>query len=212
MKFSICTEPGGGKRENEDVIVTQINPTHSDCLVCVLADGQGGQSHGAAAARAACETARDAAAKHKAGDLINTGVWPDILAEADIAASRTGGYSTLIAFVCVEGVVCGASCGDSKVFLKEPGGRIIELTKHQRKNPPVGSGGAIFEIFRAESNHGGRVLAASDGVWKYCGYEAIESALRMKAVSEIAAFLRNAVAPKNGGPLPDDFSFVVVEL
>lgn len=211
MKFSICTEPGGGKRENEDFIVARYHSAHPDCLICTLADGQGGQSHGATAARVACETVRDLAEKHKASDLIGASVWPDILAEADNAASMTGGYSTLLAFACMEGVVCGASCGDSKVFLNEPGNRVIELTKHQRKNPPVGSGGAIFEIFRAENNRGGRLLAATDGVWKYCGYETIESALRMTAIPEIAAFLRHAVAPKNGGPLPDDFSFIAVE-
>ena len=63
------------------------------------------------------------------------------------------------------------------------GETIQELTSSQRKNPPVGSGGAIFVPFACRLIRPWQVLAMSDGVWKYAGWEAIRDvATREKGI------------------------------
>ncbi|QIF01298.1 hypothetical protein [Roseimicrobium sp. ORNL1] len=58
----------------------------------------------------------------------------------------------------------------------------------------------------------GRILILSDGVWKYCGFEAIKAAFEMSSFVDAASFLRAATQKRAGSGLPDDFSVIAVEL
>jgi len=49
--------------------------------------------------------------------------------------------------------------------------RIFDLTRQQAKNPPIGSGDALFTPFGALLADPWLVLAMSDGVWKYVGWD-----------------------------------------
>ena len=62
------------------------------------------------------------------------------------------------------------------VLLVNDGGAAV-LTADQRKNPPVGSGAAVFTEFTAELGHGWRVLGLTDGVWKYVGWDRVIAGL-----------------------------------
>jgi len=205
------TEPGG-KLQNEDFIIAKAHPRFPEGYVCLLADGQGGQANGAMAARTACETAWRLAASNPFADLLNPDAWTAILAATDTAVAASGGYTTLIGFAAGGNFICGASCGDSKVYIKNKTGKIEEITERQRKNPPVGSGEAIFETYLADIANGSRLLVVSDGVWKYCGYEAIQKVFESADYSAAPVELRDATASRSGGKLPDDFSVIAIML
>ncbi|HWB59699.1 MAG TPA: hypothetical protein VG733_09410 [Chthoniobacteraceae bacterium] len=210
MRVFTHSEPGG-KIENEDYLIANPHPGFPLGYVCLLADGQGGQSNGALAARTACETAWQLSSQRSFEGLLEANAWQMILADTDVAVAATGGYTTLIGFAIRENYLCGASCGDAKLFLSDGAGGIVEPTSKQRKNPPVGSGEAAFEGFYARLQTRNRLLAVSDGVWKYCGHEALREAFQLGDFSNAAGFLRDAVS-KTGAALPDDFSLVAVDI
>src|SRR5204863_3743246 len=99
--------------------------------------------------------------------------WETILQRADATVSATAGagFTTLAAFALTNKHICGASCGDSAVVLFNAGDLAQFLTSGQRKNPPIGSGGAVGVSFAANLSSPWTVLAMSDGVWKYAGWE-----------------------------------------
>lgn len=203
-----------GKPENEDFLLARRHPGGGDRFICILADGQGGQSNGALAARVACESAWSRAIEASFDTLLAPRAWEAELFAVDQAVCRTGGFTTLIALAVDPDSVAGASSGDSKVFFlgHESGSEIEEWTSRQRKNPPVGSGEAVFASFAANTTGGGRMLIVSDGVWKYCGYEAIRSALQVADLADAPALLKSATPRRSGASLPDDFSVIAVEV
>ncbi|WP_395736748.1 protein phosphatase 2C domain-containing protein [Prosthecobacter sp.] len=211
MTLHSNTEPGG-KPTNEDYLIARRHPSASDTLICLLADGQGGQSNGALAARTACESAWIHALHRPAHSLFEDGTWPDILQQADHETSLTGGFTTLIALAVTKDFVAGASSGDSKVFFKHRSrSDLHEWTAHQHKNPPVGSQSADFVPFMCHAVGGGRILMLSDGAWKYCGYDALTQSFDLSA-SSVPDHLRNAILSRSGPTLPDDFSIITVDI
>jgi hypothetical protein len=210
------TEPGG-KEVNEDFLMTHRHPSGGERYVCLLADGQGGRSNGAAAARAACETALARALEHPFESLLRPSTWTTILHATDNAVCRTEGYTTLVALALDGTVAMGASCGDSKVFFvknwQDAGeAEIAEWTSRQRKNPPVGSGEAVFEPFACDLTEGSRILVLSDGVWKYCGFDAIRVAFQMPDFADAPVWLKSATLKRVGTSLPDDFSVIAIDV
>lgn len=202
----------GGKELNEDYIIARRHPSASDTFICILADGQGGRAHGALAARAACESAWTHASNRSVQTLFEDGTWQNILQHADHETSLTGGFTTLVALAVSPDFVAGASSGDSKVFFKlPPYSEIHEWTAHQRKNPPVGSQSADFVPFMCHAVSGGRIMLLSDGVWKYCGYDALKHSFDLPS-SSVPDHLRNAVLSRAGSTLPDDFSIITVDI
>ena len=141
----------GGHPENEDAFVVQPHPSGADRWLCFLADGQGGQSGGAEASRVDCRVAMEAAVQFPIQDLRNPDSWLAILSEADhvVSADPGAGYTTLVGIVITGDFVAGASCGDSAVMMLTRGEAARDLTRGQRKNPPVGSGVAEFVPFSA---------------------------------------------------------------
>ena len=61
-----------------------------------------------------------------------------------VAKHPEAGFTTLIGFSVREDKITGASCGDSAVLAVCGSGEITELTRLQFKDPPVGSGEAVF--------------------------------------------------------------------
>jgi serine/threonine protein phosphatase PrpC len=215
MMVKTHTEPGG-KEVNEDFVLARRHPSGGDRYVCVLADGQGGRSNGALAARTACEIVWARAMEHPFDSLLRHSSFSTLMYAADNAVCRTEGYTTLVALALDETSVVGASSGDSKVFFarKSNGSgelEIVEWTARQQKNPPVGSGEAMFTPFSCAEVDEGRILMLSDGVWKYCGFEAIRAAFELASFADAASVLKAATLKRSGSSLPDDFSVIAIE-
>ena len=138
--------------------------------------------------------------------------WLNILSIADQSAMHSGGLTTLIGFMMTDQYICGGSVGDSKLYcLTSSDAQPSELTSSQSKNPPVGSGQACFVPFSALLDIGSRVLAMSDGVWKYCGYHAINQALKLRQADHVFEYLKKATLERNGDKFPDDFSLILAD-
>ena len=167
----------GGHEVNEDAFMAFPHPADPDCWLCFLADGQGGRAGGAEAANLACRAAADAAVRSSPANLGRPTSWDAVLAEADraVEAEPLAGFSTFVGFSIRGGYMTGASCGDSAV-LAVIGGTAVEVTSNQRKNPPVGSGAAAFTPFAARLTAPWVVLAMTDGVWKYAGWDRVARA------------------------------------
>ncbi len=145
----IHSEAGEG-HANEDVALVRPHPEDADVLLCALADGQGGQAGGGAAARVAAEESLRAAASFPAHELRQAAPWYAVVGAADEAVCEddAAGYCTLVSLCVSAREVWGASCGDSGALLVQ-GERDFLLTEHQRKDPPVGSSAAYPVAFSA---------------------------------------------------------------
>jgi hypothetical protein len=200
----------GGHIDNEDAFAVADHPADSLCRLCVLADGMGGQSGGLEAAQLACRTALVRAQSLSVSALAAPGTWVSLLHGADEAVrdDPRAGFTTLLGFAVIGTTVVGASCGDSAVWLVE-GGQVRDLTGQQRKVPPVGSGEAPFVPFAAGLREPWRLLAMSDGVWKYAG-RARELALSRRGQELIDALQAQARLP-GSGRFSDDFTALVLQ-
>jgi hypothetical protein len=204
------SEPGG-HAVNEDAFAVHRHPGDPIGWLCFLADGQGGRAGGARAAQVACRAAAEAASSLPAERLTDGLVWTEILRQADQAVADDGvaGFTTLLGFWIAEGIVCGASSGDSAVFaISQPGG-VQELTAHQHKNPPIGSSGALPVPFTAGLGPAFLVLAMSDGVWKYAGLELIFKLSVTASGPEVIEALKKKARLPGSGRFPDDFTLVL---
>lgn len=189
----------GGHPANEDSFLVRELP--GGWLVCI-ADGQGGRAGGAKAARLACEVVASGA---------TAGL--DILGRADetVASDPEAGFTTLVGFVLNGDIVVGGSCGDSAVLAVCGSGKLAELTALQFKNPPVGSGEAAFIPFEAELVRPWRILAMTDGVWKYVGWPRVRELAARLGGEELLAALQAAARLPGSGRFPDDFTVVLLE-
>jgi hypothetical protein len=201
----------GGHPENEDAFAVQPHPSAPDCFLCAVADGQGGQAGGGPAARTACQAFLDAAARLPVEKLLQPRTWPTLLQSADraVADDPESGFTTLAAFSLTPGQLCGASSGDSAVVARGSGDGII-LTGRQYKNPPVGSGAAPFVPFTSRLVSPWSVLACTDGVWKYAGWEGLLQFPSEWNGEAIIDRLREGARLRSGG-FPDDFTLIVLQ-
>jgi hypothetical protein len=139
--------------------------------------------------------------------------WETILQRADAAVTATAGagFTTLVAFCLTEKHLCGASCGDSAVVLLNAGDPAQVLTSRQCKNPPVGSGGAVGVSFGANLSSPWTVLAMSDGVWKYAGWENVFRIGAEEKGETVGRGLLDCARLKRTGELQDDFTLIVLQ-
>jgi hypothetical protein len=203
----------GGHLKNEDFWAVQPFLDDREGYTCAVADGQGGRSGGARAAELACRTCQEIAATYQIGKLQSPEVWTDVIRKADNAVSidPDAGYTTLIVFGVTHEWMSGASCGDSAVVLHDPQRHGEILTARQFKNPPVGSGAAVAVPFFVQLMSPWTLLAMSDGVWKYSGWESILNLDPVARVEEIVA-TSLARARLRNGKLQDDFTLVAFQL
>jgi hypothetical protein len=203
----------GGHPLNEDAFIVRRHPSGSDGWLCVLADGQGGRAGGADASRVACRTAAEAALRLEPRDLMLPAPWHAILRQADRAVweDPDAGLTTLLGFFIACGALVGASCGDSAVLTLSAGGPAREVTEGQLKNPPVGSGEARFTSFSAPLAAPWSVLAMSDGVWKYVGWERLVQAATTSRGEALVGALQGFARLPRSGQFADDFTVVAFE-
>lgn len=148
-----------------------------------------------------------------ADKLWQPAAWGQILRTADreVRENPAAGFTTLVAFCLNKEILCGASCGDSAALLLQVNQPAKILTDRQFKNPPVGSGVASFIGFAAELQRPWTVLAMSDGVWKFAGWENIFKIGLQEDGQKIAATLRDRAKLQGSGGLQDDFTLVIFQ-
>jgi serine/threonine protein phosphatase PrpC len=202
----------GGHPENEDAFRTLSLSHDPEYHLCAIADGQGGQSGGAAAAQLACDTCLAAVIRNSFEQLLFPGTWLKALAEADktVAANPAAGFTTLVAFCITNQYICGVSNGDSAVVLLDGGQKTI-LTARQPKNPPVGSGAAEGAVFGAKVGQEWKVLAITDGVWKYVGWDGVFQVASSAISDDLILSLRDRAKLRGSGGLQDDFTVVLLQ-
>jgi hypothetical protein len=204
----------GGHPANEDAFRVEPHPKNPDVRLVAVADGQGGRTGGAMAARLAVDVVIEAAGREDWAGLLNDPWrWPDLLRMADevVRDDPEAGCTTLVAFAALaDCTAAGASCGDTAVLLAEAG-RSELLTARQFKNPPVGSGEATFVAFSGWPESRGVLLAMTDGVWKYAGWDVIKQAAgTLRGQELIDAIAARARLPR-ARQFQDDFTLVVLE-
>ncbi len=229
IEIASYTAAGEGSK-NEDVYEIHRHPASAEHSICVLADGQGGREGAAAAARTACRNLLRAALDCAPAALMRAQGWQSVMHRADqaVRSDPVAGFTTLLAFCITPTCIRGASSGDSAALLVSDGragsGRVGKsaasptlpeleiLTAGQVKNPPVGSGNAHFTGFYADLKSPWTVLAMSDGVWKYTGWDPIcRIASRHPAGQDIIDTMRDCAASPVSGRLQDDFTLVVFQ-
>jgi PPM family protein phosphatase len=84
------------------------------------------------------------------------------------------------------------------------------LTSGQRKNPPVGSGGAPFTPFVSVLAAPWAVLVMTDGVWKYAGWDSLLQVRPDEAPQRVLDRLRDRAALPVTGDLQDDFTLLIL--
>lgn len=207
MQLTTHSESAIAGRENQDFISAKCHPQDAGIWICVLADGAGGQAGGALAAKIAVESCEKAILNLNLRDLWEKSAWRAILESADVAveAENEAGITTLIACAICETQICGASVGDSAVIAFSDS-QINELSERQRKNPPVGSGGAWPTPFGFSLRKGWQIVLMSDGVWRYLGMESVAQIGRENEPQMAIEKIRAHHARPTG--LPDDFSVI----
>jgi hypothetical protein len=144
--------------------------------------------------------------------LLCPGTWDRVLQRADaaVAEDSAAGFTTLLGFFVTQSFVCGSSCGDSAaILLQNQASRI--LTDRQEKNPPVGSRVAVSVGFAASLIRPWTMLAMSDGVWKYAGWDRIVKIASEKRGPEIVEGIREQGRMQGSGGFQDDFTLVVFQ-
>ena len=206
MRVLFHSQPSHAKRENQDHI--EVRRRNGARLVA-LADGQGGQSGGAKAARIAIQAALDFL--ENAPDLFDSDTLRTAISLADEAVEADGdaGFSTLIVLVCNEHKVAGASVGDSMVWHINSRSE-EELTHKQRKNPPLGSGACLGTPFTVEPKRGEQILVMSDGVFRWVEPETIARTCRESSDFEVMRRLLELQKRNEHGDLPDDWSAILI--
>jgi serine/threonine protein phosphatase PrpC len=167
----------------------------------LVADGAGGLSGGAAAAEAVLQSARRLIHQPRPAD------WAQWLEHLDQELQSIGETTAVVAF-CAQGEICGASVGDSGIWLLDAMD-CVDLTEHQRRKPLLGSGGALAVHFGPRTANG-RLLLASDGLFKYVPHDRIQRLVRTLPIDAAAAALIEAARLPSGG-LCDDIAVVIAE-
>lgn len=171
----------------------------------VVADGAGGIAGGARAAQLVIESFA-AAMTNVSGAPPTSEGWCRFLAQLDEQLSRdaAAGESTAVVASVHEGVVVGASVGDSEAWLVSADERRV-LTAAQLK-ARLGSSRAAPVGFETTMVPDSVMLAATDGLFRSVPVDAICSALRGSASpAELVALARS-----RSGKLYDDVGLIIV--
>jgi len=202
----------GGHPQNEDTFAVEMHPLDPECCICLVADGQGGQSGGGPASLLACKTSLIAAFGMRPERLIEPSTWVEIARQTDtvVAADRIAGFTTLVGLCVYRGRVAGASNGDSAALLISNGSP-VNLTAKQLKNPPIGSGAVVSILFSAVIIEPWKVLAMSDGVWKYVGWNRVVEFAQKACGPTLISQLQKAARLPGNNRFQDDVTMVLLE-
>lgn len=181
-----------------------------DLTILALADGAGGQSGGGEAANKAVtdlvQSLSSLKSLPKAKDCVKA------LEQLDrsLYRDKNCGETTMVLVVEEKGRMVGASVGDSGAWRVSSEG-LQNLTKSQRRKPFLGSGGCEPRGFGPLDLGDGRLLIASDGLFKYSDWGAIQAVLLN---SSFDGCLDKLIEPcrMKSGRLQDDLAVVVAEM
>lgn len=167
--------------------------------MCALADGVGGMGGGAEASRWVVEQWL----RQPGDDALET------LQDYDdrLSRQRHGGQSTAILLRLGPGGLVGASVGDSCAWLLPA----MELTERQRRKPYLGSGEALPVAFAQAPLAAGRLLLASDGLWKAVACERMLALAAHPDLNEAAQSLLKAARLPLSGEYADDVSLILID-
>ncbi|MDF1660780.1 MAG: protein phosphatase 2C domain-containing protein [Planctomycetota bacterium] len=177
--------------------------------IFALADGAGGRSGGAEAANKTVTDLIQSFSSLKSLPSVKDCV--KALEQLDVALYRDKhcGETTAVLVVEAKGKVVGASVGDSGAWRVSSQG-FLDLTKSQRRKPFLGSGAAQPRSFGPLDLGQGRLLIASDGLFKYSDWSAIREVLMNSSFDECLAKLIEPCQMKSGR-LQDDLALIVAE-
>ena len=193
-----CKIENGPRGEDRAVVHRE-----GDRLLIVVADGAGGASGASIAAQTVCDAAVAAFTERRS--------WARVLRDVDlaIARSRAGGLCTAVVVEVCGAELSGASVGDSGAWLVEPTA-ILDLTGQQNRKPLVGSGEAEPVVFGPTTFRAGRLLVASDGLFKCARRSEIQRRAITGALEDSALALVEAVRLRSGR-FQDDVAVVLAE-
>ena len=195
--------PGAASQDRAEVI------DFGEGKVFVVADGAGGMSGGALAVDMIVEGARGKV--REPVDLFDKDTWGAFLKQLDISLLNfpdAGQAAAVVAAVTPEHIV-GASVGDCGALLITKGDR-IDLTLKQHKKPFLGSGGAMPVSFESDAQEG-RLLVATDGLFRYASLEKIAALSREDTLEAAAKGLVDLVRLPSRR-LQDDVALILCEL
>ena len=175
-------------------------------VLVVVADGAGGTAAGDRAAEATC----DAVVRAFHASEVDRSTWAGYLRTIDsmIIAAGHGGVSTAVIVEVVDGLVSGASVGDSSAWIISENG-VIDLTESQVRKPLLGTGQAEPVAF-GPVRMLGRLVVGTDGLFKYAPRAKLTNVALEGTPDVAAAALVEAVRLKSGR-LQDDVAVVVCD-
>jgi serine/threonine protein phosphatase PrpC len=134
--------------------------------------------------------------------------WARCLYSADQALVQTGGQCTAVVVEISERRVFGASIGDSGAWMLN-GKAVIDLTENQHRKPLLGSDEAMPMAF-GPIEFSGRLLIATDGLFKYATESEIAQRATQASVNEAVDKLIAGVRLR-GGAVQDDVGIILIE-
>ena len=202
MKPTLLTAAGNPENQDRGLVVHD-----GPRVVLCVADGAGGRSGGTEAAAMAVELVRQ-----HAHLLINAESCAELLRKMDatIAKHAVAGETTCALAVVTPEEICGASVGDSGVWLIPEKENHLDLTHAQERKPFIGFGSA-WPVSFLRRRQAGCILLATDGLLKYTSAERINATCRGHA-AEVAAQRLIDLVRYPSGALPDDVTAIVSEI
>jgi serine/threonine protein phosphatase PrpC len=169
-----------------------------ETAVLVVADGAGGVGDGAAAAELVLDRVREAVLD-PAFDLLRESEWRRLLGQLDADVARVGESTAAIVALAV-GIMVHASAGDSDAWLIGDA-----VTRLMRVTPRLGTRRARIES-GTRGALTGRLIVASDGLFRHVAADAIVAAARTARMSALGDALIALATP-----LSDDIAILVAE-
>lgn len=238
MKTFSKTDKGKKREMNQDYVYTSEVPVGNLPNLCILADGMGGHNAGDYASRYTVETIVDSILQDDEKEPV--GILKTAINRANLAVLEKAGTdielegmgTTVVTASVVEGVLCVANVGDSRLYIA--GEQLRQVTKdhsfvqemvrrgelnardarvHPDRNiitRAVGGGKEVeIDFFEVELHQGDRVLMCSDGLTDMIEDEVIFQIL--KSNQDIAQGMERLIetANQNGGN--DNITVVVIE-
>lgn len=203
MIFSAGTSCSAGVTGNDREALVPVVDRH----VLVVADGAQGRQ-GGAAAEVAIAYVKQHASEIASAMSCERCVEALVAIDQQIHASNTGGLTTAVLVVLGADGLVGASVGDSEAHLIGQND-FVDLTANQARRPFLGSGSARPVCF-GPVGFEGRLLVATDGLFKYGSVHDRELIVRTASILEVAWRLVDSVRLPSGH-LQDDTTVYVIE-
>lgn len=188
-----------GKSGEDSLTIFETDDT---VLICI-ADGAGGMSGGLRASRMACNLVYriDTSVGYESPEDSESLL---IKLDNEICFDHEAGETTMILASIKNGVIWGASVGDSECWTVQNDYE-YELTKLQYRKPLLGSGVAK-PIGFGPVEVSGNIIFGSDGLFKYTTFEKIK-----RELSSTGCCINNLakLATQATGYLQDDVSIIV---